>query len=321
MNYFNYTGFPTKLSGIVLEQSDQEDGKFSIYLKDSKMRVIGCGIYKPSITADNLDYKDGLRIQRIIQNCEGFNEIDSKKCLFILLSDEHYYILDMHSKNPTQIKERNIDVLYDKINSWIKSTNEIEINAQINKINDMVKTTDECKNIIQERDLLINNLNQKIRILESYQDDANRVREEKLELEKKIKTDYGRNIIAIEELKSVFNDLQIERLTRRPFLYGNDEELLITTINGGKTYKSSLVEICINKTRMDTELIIRTEFDHYQYINESDMPSGYYPDSLLYNDMGKTSYYLINEKGEEQKYYPKSNLYDEYAIILFTSEL
>ena len=139
-------------------------------------------------------------------------------------------------------------------------------------------------------------------------------------MEKKIKSEYKRNIITIEELKSVYNEFQVERLTRRPFLFGNDEELSIKTVNGGSTFKSNLVEICIIKNRIDNELRIRVEYEHYKYIDDKDMPSGYYPDALLYNTMEKISYYLINEKGEEQKYSPKPNTEDEYVLILFNSK-
>jgi hypothetical protein len=321
MDYFKKVGFPTKLSGIVLEQSEQLDGKFSMFVKDSKMKVIGCGVYEPSFVEEKYDDNlDGLKIRRKIWDCEGFNKFYDNNCLFILLADEHYYLLDMYSKSPKQIKERNIEVLYDEINNLIKHSDEVELKEQINKTTDLAIKIDEYKNNLHEKDLLIETLNQKIRILESYKNDANRFRDEILTLEKKIKSEYKRNIITIEELKSVYNEFQVERLTRRPFLFGNDEELSIKTVNGGSTFKSNLVEICIIKNRMSNELRIRVEYEHYKYIDDKDMQSGYYPDALLYNLMEKISYFLINEKGEEQKYFQKSNADDEYALILFKTK-
>jgi hypothetical protein len=121
------------------------------------------------------------------------------------------------------------------------------------------------------------------------------------------------NVIHLEELRAIYNNLQIETLTRRPFLYGSDEEEKITTVNGRRTTKSCLTEIAVNKSNNSSDIKIRVEYAHHSYTNGGDgYPPGYYPSHI-------TSYYTINAKGELEK--DKESLYesDLFAVIKFSA--
>ena len=121
------------------------------------------------------------------------------------------------------------------------------------------------------------------------------------------------NVIHLEELRALYNNLQIETLTRRPFLYGNDEEEKITTVNGRRTTKSYLTEIAINKSNRSSEIKIRVEYAHHNYTSGGDgYPSGYYPNHIM-------SYYIINEKGELEKDKQSPNESDIFAVIKFSA--
>ncbi len=314
MDYFQKSGFPLPNSGIELERSKQEEGKFSLFIKDDEQKVIGCGIYEPSIDAEELNNGDCWEIESQIKKLEGFEDFEKNHCFFFILADEHYYLMNIGCFIPKSYKQINLKMLIDKIKTTIIRNREYVFNQMKSQITELSDKISEYEASLGEKELLIASLRENIRNLEHYPIVAKDLFKENKKLNDLLNYEYSQNIINIDELRGLYNHLQIERLIKRPFLFGSEEEEKIVTINGSKTTKIKLVEIAFNLGRRSGEILIRVKYIRHVHDSGGDgYPSGYYPNE-------KTDYYLINEEGVIVKDDENDNINNIFALIKFSTK-
>lgn len=312
MDFFEKNGFPASNSGIEIERLTPEDGKFSLFIKDDEKRVIGCGIYDPLIDEEELYMGSWWSVAPKIVNAEGYRNFEKSNCFFFILADNHYYLLDVYSNNPTQKKEKNIIALNKKIGNVKKTNSEYELNQLKSQVEELNGKINEYETSLQEKESIIESLRENAKRLEHCQNVAENLINEKKELKKIIKCEYSRNVITIEELKTQYSSHQIERLSQRPFLYGEEESELIYTVTGGRFTKSGLIEIAINRTRDSTEIQIRVEYLLHYYTSGGDgHPGGYYPNNVItYYNLSITGIIKKDSKGPDEN--------DVFALINFS---
>ena len=315
MDYFQKSGFPSPDSGIEVERSKQEEGKFSLFIKDDEQKVIGCGIYEPSIDAEELINSDCWEIESQIKKLEGFENFEKNHCFFFILADEHYYLMDIGRFIPKSYKQIHLKMLIDKIKTTIKRNREYVFNQMKSQITELSDNISEYESSLREKELLIASLRENIRNLEHYPIVAKDLFKENKKLNDLLNYEYSQNIINIDELRGLYNHLQIERLIKRPFLFGSEEEEKIVTISGSKTTKIKLVEIAFNLSRRSMEIFIRVIYIHHWHNSGGDgYPGGYYPNEKILN------YYIINEEGAIVPDDENDNINNTFALINFSTK-
>ena len=299
MDFFKKSGFPAPNSGIELECLQQEEGKFSLFIKDDEQRVIGCGIYEPLIE------NDWFSIAPKIANAEGHRDFEESNCFFFILADEFYYLVDTNMINPTPIKERSLDALTKRIGTVKKSNQEYGLNQIKNQAAELSDKISEYETSLREKESLIESLTAN---LERYRKDADNLKTEKNKLEKLLKCEYSRNVITIVELGKRYNKLQMERLLRKPFYF--DETKIIRQrlgMNFVNRKEIALTEMSWKQNHDGSSIKLRVKYDFWEF-EEGE----YFPNN-------KTHCFFIDELGEieREEYWEQED--DKYVLVDMTN--
>lgn len=310
MDFFEKIGFPALNSGIKLERLKQEEGEFSLFIKDNDNQIIGCGIYDSSINEEELYTSNAWVITRRFFNTNRFKYFDENNCFFFQLADEHYYLLNtIHANNPTYKKQRDLSMLINEVKSKIKSNQEYELNQVKNQVTELNDKINEYENSIREKEVLIESLRENIKTLENYRRLSEDLMNEKKELTRLLNCEYTRNVITIDELRTYYNNLQIDRLVKKPF-YFEETEILHQIRLGLKNATRSIIpnvltEMCWNQNYNGSEIKLRVKYEHWRWYEEA---NNYAPHN-------KTHCFFINELGEikHEEYWEQDD--DKYVLI------